>query len=115
MRVYVRDAHANKQIKTIASFVEDGLSDSEIIERLVCVGYKNLAREDGVWSAGDVRAIRDKFRLDISDGFDVVRNKNEINIKNESGTSSFYGVLWVIARNFCGHWWASGCCGRFCC
>ncbi len=67
MKVYVEDAHANKQINTIAELVEDGLSDKDIFERLSEIGYKNLAATDGLWSEAHVAWIRENYSLDKTD------------------------------------------------
>ena len=80
MKAYVQDAHANKQINTIGSFVEDGLSDTEIATNLLNLGFKNLAREDGVWSSSDIEGIREKFNLNTAEGFVIVKPKETANL-----------------------------------
>ncbi len=87
MKVYVQDAHANKQINTIASFVEDGLSDSEITEKLLSIGFRNLARDDGNWSATDIKGLRDQFNLNTAYGFNPANQKEEAGFKKTSEVS----------------------------
>jgi hypothetical protein len=93
MKFYVQDSHANKQINIIASFVEDGVSDAEIVGLLGVKGYRNLLRSDGVWAEADVLAIREKFRLNFVDVVSPVK-KNKI-----SRISLMGGILGAIFTN----------------
>lgn len=93
MKFYVQDSHANKQINMIASLVEDGVSDVEIVGRLEVKGYRNLLREDGVWAEADVLAIREKFRLNFVEVVSRVK-KNKI-----SRISLMGGILGAIFTN----------------
>jgi len=108
MKIYVQDAHANKQINTIASFVEDGLSDSEITEKLLNIGFRNLARGDGSWSASDIKGLREQFKLNIVEGFNVVSQKDNVvfnktsevslvDIKMPFSSMVIFMVKWAIA------------------
>ncbi len=108
MKIYVQDAHANKQINTIASFVEDGLSDSEITEKLSNIGFRNLARGDGSWSASDIKGLREQFKLNIVEGFNAADQKETrdlnkapevslVDIKMPFSSMVIFMVKWAIA------------------
>lgn len=108
MKIYVQDAHANKQINMIASFVEDGLSDSEITEKLLNIGFRNLARSDGSWSASDIKGLREQFKLNIVEGFNAVSQKENastnktpevslVDIKMPFSSMVIFMVKWAIA------------------
>ena len=108
MKIYVQDAHANKQVNMIASFVEDGLSDSEITEKLLNIGFRNLARSDGSWSASDIKGLREQFKLNIVEGFNTVSKKENVSanktpevslvdIKMPFSSMVIFMVKWAIA------------------
>ena len=107
MKVYVKDAHANKQINTIAQYVEDGLSDSDISKRLSELGFKNLASSDGVWTDLAVKEIRESFSLDKTDRLVVQTAKSMpteitqkvvvVDIKMPFFSMVEFMVKWVLA------------------
>jgi uncharacterized membrane protein len=82
MKTYVKDTHANKQINTIASLVESGSSDLDIVKKLTELEYKNLSSMDGVWNQESVKKIRETFKLNSTDGFSP---SNKIIVKIYNG------------------------------
>jgi hypothetical protein len=82
MKIYVNDSHANKQINIIASLVENGSSDLDIVKKLNELGYKNLASEDGSWNQNNIKEIRESFNLNNTNRLSP---QNKIIIKTYRG------------------------------
>src|SRR3990167_526722 len=108
MKSYVQDAHANKQINIISSFVENGLSDVEIARKLTDMELKNLAKEGGGWAGSDIEKIRNTFNLNVSEGFEIAKSAEPvkiqkelevtiINIKMPFDSMVIFMVKWVLA------------------
>lgn len=98
MKKYVVNEEANKQINLIADLLEQKYSNDRIASKLVADGVKNLANDDGLWSASDIEKIRIDFNLKSDNKSAIVAQPGALQmIGNILGSSLFLLVSFSVS------------------